>query len=152
MGLYMYLYKRNYINSYTWLKNNERQEVIVKKDNEIDSKIKPERIKYVIEEVGYWIKANHIHNWFVNNVQDGKDDCGLYQVTREMLESLLDTCKKIKDDNGLAEELLPTKSGFFFGGIEYDDGYFANIDHTIKIIEECLSDEDTYEFEYISSW
>ena len=29
----------------------------------------------------YWRKANQIHNWMVNNVQDGNDDCGLYEVS-----------------------------------------------------------------------
>ena len=25
--------------------------------------------------VGYWRKANHIHRWFVENVQGGEDEC-----------------------------------------------------------------------------
>ncbi len=37
-------------------------------------------------EVGYWRKANQIHNWFVKNVQGGVDDCGYYGVTKEKLE------------------------------------------------------------------
>ena len=37
------------------------------------------------EEVGYWRKANQIHKWFVDNVQDGVDDCGEYKVTKEQL-------------------------------------------------------------------
>lgn len=27
------------------------------------------------KEIGYWRKANHIHKWFVDCVQDGEDDC-----------------------------------------------------------------------------
>ena len=35
--------------------------------------------KRIMEMVGYWRKQNAIHNWFVENVQDGIDDCD--QVT-----------------------------------------------------------------------
>lgn len=49
------------------------------------------------EEVGYWRKANAIHKWFVENVQDGEDDCGQYEVSKEQLEELLDVCKEVLD-------------------------------------------------------
>ncbi len=157
MGLDMYLYKKNYIWSGDWIKPEAKQEVIVKKGGEVDTKIKPERVKYVVEEVGYWRKANQIHNWFVEKVQNGNDDCGSYWVSRDTLESLLDVCKKVKADfnetGGIkAHELLPTTSGFFFGGTEYDEWYFNDVDNTIKIIEECLEDENADSFEYSSSW
>jgi len=38
--------------------------------------------------VGYWRKANQIHNWFVQNIQNGNDNCGNYYVSRENLETL----------------------------------------------------------------
>lgn len=47
----------------------------------------------IIDQVGYWRKANHIHNWFVENVQDGEDDCRYHgEVTKEDLEELLVSC------------------------------------------------------------
>ena len=36
-------------------------------------------------------------------------------------------CDKVLDDNSLAEELLPTRSGFFFGSTDYDEWYFEDI-------------------------
>jgi hypothetical protein len=42
----------------------------------------------VIEEVMYWRKANQIHKWFVDNVQDGVDDCKEYWVSEEKLQEL----------------------------------------------------------------
>lgn len=152
MGLDMYLYKKNYIWSGEWVKPEVKQEVIVKTGGEIDAKIKPERVKYVVEEVGYWRKANQIHRWFVENVQKGEDDCGNYWVSREKLEHLLDVCKLVKADQNKAEELLPSLGGFFFGGTEYDEWYFNDIDNTIQILEDVLSDEDADDFEYSSSW
>jgi hypothetical protein len=152
MGLDMYLYKKNYIWQGEWIKPEAKQEVIVKKGGEIDSKIKPERVKYVVEEVGYWRKANQIHRWFVEKVQSGNDDCGSYWVSRDTLEELLDVCKKVKEDNSLAESLLPSTSGFFFGNTDYNEWYFEDVNNTIKIIEECLEDENADSFEYSSSW
>jgi len=97
-------------------------------------------------------KSYQILQWFVDNVQQGEDDCGNYYVVRETLEELLEICKKVKEDNSLAEKLLPTQSGFFFGGTEYDEWYFQDIDNTIEILEECLKDKSADEFEYHSSW
>ncbi len=152
MGLDMYLYKKNYIWTGDWIKPEARQEVVVKKGGDVDTAIKPERVKYVVEEVGYWRKANQIHKWFVDVVQQGEDDCGSYYVGRESLEELLDICKKIQADNSLAESLLPSQSGFFFGNTEYDEWYFKDIEDTIAILEEVLSDKNADNFEYHSSW
>ena len=45
--------------------------------------------------VAYWRKANAIHSWFVNNVQNGKDDCEEYEVSEGQLHELYDICKDI---------------------------------------------------------
>jgi hypothetical protein len=47
----------------------------------------------VVQKAGYWRKNWTIHNWFVQNVQEGVDDCGKYAVEREHLEKLLEFCK-----------------------------------------------------------
>lgn len=50
----------------------------------------------IIDQVGYWRKANAIHDWFVRNVQDGEDDCHYHnEVTKEILEELLDICETV---------------------------------------------------------
>jgi len=157
MGLDMYLYKKNYMRQGDFYKPEFVNEVIVKTGGEIDKKIKPKRITYVVEEVGYWRKANQIHNWFVENVQNGNDNCGSYYVSRDKLQELLTLCKEVKADfnetGGIrAHEILPSASGFFFGGTEYDEWYFNGIDNTIRIIEECFEDEHADDFEYSSSW
>jgi len=67
------------------------------------------------------------------------------------LETLLELCRKVKADNSLADSLLPSASGFFFGGTEYDEWYFNGIDNTIQILEEALED-DRADYYYSSSW
>lgn len=152
MGLDSYLYKKNYVRQGEWVKPEFRTEVEVKTGGEIDKNIKPERIRYIVEEVAYWRKANQIHNWFVQNVQNGVDECQNSYVSREKLEELLDVCTKVAADNTLAETLLPSASGFFFGGTEYDEWYFKDVTNTIEYLTDILSDEDADEFEYYASW
>ena len=122
----------------------------------------------IMKQVGYWRKANEIHNWFVENVQDGDDDCDYHnECTRGILEDLLNTCKTVLDscdttyrdgqvviDSSVAEELLPRCRGFFFGGDGYDEYYVSDIVDTIKILEDVLAttDFETQMVFYISSW
>ncbi len=61
---------------------------------------------------------------------------------------------KIIENTSVAQQLLPTQSGFFFGRTDYDDGYLQDIENTIEILEEVLeeTDFDTEMIVYISSW
>lgn len=104
------------------------------------------------EEI-YWRKANAIHKWFVDNIQDGDDDCGVYEVTIEQLEDLRDLCDRVIERKELAEELLPTQSGFFFGSIDYDEWYLETTLKTRSSLNELLSKCSGNEtFIYWSSW
>jgi hypothetical protein len=106
-------------------------------------------------EVGYWRKANEIHNWFVNNVQKGNDDCGEYYVDPKHIETLLATVREVLNNPKLAESLLPTQSGFFFGSTEYDECYFSGLRHTEEMLANVLSfvkDNPAFNLYYQSSW
>jgi hypothetical protein len=149
MGLDMYLDKRTYV-KYWEHNGDDNYEVKVTKKDE-PTNIDPKKVKYIIEEAGYWRKANQIHRWFVQNVQSGEDDCGDYYVERNQLQELLDLCKIVQADHSKAEELLPSTSGFFFGGTDYDEWYYNDIDTTISILEEALEDKNG-EYYYTSSW
>lgn len=156
-------------------------EVTVKKGGKVVKEIQPDRVSSIEEQVAYWRKENHIHAWFVNNVQDGEDDCREYHVSREQLKELVDTCEKVLaslDDSPkkkvkvkvgwqggkelyedidvyvnteLAEELLPTQAGFFFGGTEYDEWYVKGLENTLNQITPLLSEEEG-DFYYQASW
>ncbi len=69
-------------------------------------------------EVGYWRKANAIHKWFVDNVQDEIDDCDRYEVTKEQLEELLETCIKVRDGSKLTKGLIKN-------GERYENGMWC---------------------------
>lgn len=61
------------------------------------------KVNCIRESVGYWRKANQIHKWFVDNVQDGNDDCKSYYVSTEDLEKLLNICKEVKEKAKLVD-------------------------------------------------
>ena len=54
----------------------------------------------------------------------------------------------------VAQELLPTQSGFFFGSTEYDQYYIDDLLHTVKGLEKILARpaEDDGDYYYRSSW
>ncbi len=62
-----------------------------------------ERVSVIEEDVMYWRKANHIHAWFVDNVQNGNDDCGTYIVSVGNLRELLSTCQKVLEASTLVD-------------------------------------------------
>jgi CRISPR/Cas system-associated protein Csx1 len=150
MGLDQYLNKRTYVKNWDHMRPEERHEVTVTKNGKPVG-IRPERITYVIEEVGYWRKANQIHAWFVKNVQGGEDDCKEYHVERAALEALLETVNEVIADPEKATELLPTQAGFFFGSTEYTEWYLKDLERTKEILEEALS-ENNGDYYYESSW
>ena len=111
-------------------------------------------VTQAIVELGYWRKSNQIHNWFVENVQSGNDDCGFYMVTKDNLNKLLDLCNQVLNDHTKAAELLPSKPGFFFGSTNYDSYYFDDLNQTVKILERALKLYENHMMEifYNSSW
>lgn len=161
----MYLRKRTYIGN-MYRKENERVKILPPDSQEeatfpIKEYPKTERISEIIENVAYWRKCNHIHAWFVDNIQFGEDNCEEYYVPREKLKELVDVCKKVLkeirfDSDGavvnteVVEELLPTASGFFFGTTDYDEYYVGGLKETIEQIEPLLEEEGS--FYYQSSW
>ncbi len=67
----------------------------------------------IYEQVCYWRKANAVHKWFVDNVQDGEDDCEYHdEVTKEKLEELIGICKKILEKAVLVKGKI--KNGYSF--------------------------------------
>ena len=112
-----------------------------------------------LEQVGYWRKHNAIHNWMVKNVQRDVDNCAIYEFSEDYLKKLLVACKQVLE-NPTAENamtVLPTVSGFFFGGTDLNDDdeleyYLDGLKYTVKVIKELLKD-GKYEFYYYhASW
>lgn len=144
MSLDMYLNKKTYVGS-------SRNKL---KITGVKSRIDIARVEYIVEDIAYWRKANAIHRWFVNNVQEAKDDCKPYNVSIDQLKKLLELCKQVQKEPDKAPELLPTQDGFLFGSTEYDARYFQSIGYTVDVIWAELKDYDdqSQEYDYQSSW
>lgn len=173
MGLDMYLNKKTYIGAEYEHRNVKGNVEITINDKPIN--IQFNRISEISERVGYWRKANAIHNWFVENVQDGEDNCQEYWVGIEKLQELVDLCKstieiikkcpiiekteldysgkeyKYNEYDVNQEEIkLQTAGGFFFGSTAYNDYYLEDLQDTINQLEPLIKEGGDYYYQ--SSW
>ncbi len=55
-------------------------------------------------------------------------------------------------DTRVAEAVLPTTSGFFFGSTDYDQHYHADLKETSEALGALLAEPDHGDFYYTSSW
>lgn len=150
MGLDMYLRATKYISSYTEPETLRAIAKVVEADKIMNEDTLGASVDITI---GYWRKANAIHDWFMQLTDE--DNCQPVYLERQRLVELLNTCSEVsaaKDDN-LSAQLLPTASGFFFGSTEYDEYYYGQVDETIKLIKRVLDNtDDSWSFEYQASW
>lgn len=167
MGLDMYLTKEIYIGA-NYEHNNVRGKIeLTTGPDNAPVKVDVSRVSEITEHVGYWRKANAIHNWFVQNVQDGVDECQKSWVSYEQLQELKCGCETVllildsSDPISIEEDykkwdpcilenidMQPTE-GFFFGGTAIDSWFYQGMEDTIKIIESLDKDGVYY---YQTSW
>lgn len=117
---------------------------------------------YVIEPcIIYWRKANAIHRWFVDECQDGVDECQDTEIHPESLMALLNLCEQVtaarkpneRAGAQVARALLPSQSGFFFGSTDYDEWYYRDVEETArKIRTQVAAAPKGCGFVYRSSW
>ena len=137
-----------------------KQYIIQTGDNEEDS-----RFNSGETEVGYWRKANPIHKWMVDNIQDGQDECRPHVVSKSNLLQLKLICEMAMEcftESGvlkpnmlyLLREILPALRGLFFGELEYNADYWEDVKMTIEIIDNVIKDTDWKNeiIFYYSSW
>ena len=148
MGLDMYLYAKRY------------RSTLRKEDIEYPEELKDFEVGYrsVYEEykIGYWRKFNALHNFIVEKCADGVDDCRETYIPEEIIKEIVKNCEEILENNSKekAEELMPTKSGFFFGSLDYDEYYFQDLEYTYNLFKKILDDGLTGEYDimYNASW
>ena len=106
--------------------------------------------------VGYWRKANAIHNFFVQEVGGGVDECQEMWIDRDVLVDLRERCSWVlqaEDMEEMAKEMgLETVDGFFFGDTSYGDWYKEDLKLTVEICDHVLSLPEEYSIFYQASW
>lgn len=154
MGLDMYVTAKRYLWEFGDNNDNAIAEAIGKQFPEMAGY----RVKNVEVESMYWRKANAIHAWFVKNVQDGIDECQESYLDPKKLRELQIACETVLADHSQAEVLLPAQSGFFFGGTDYDEGYFDDVERTLRWLNGLLFKDafdpkfKQWDFYYQASW
>lgn len=152
MGLDMYLTRETYIKN--WEHNPPERQYDVQITRGDGVKLNLVRPREIVEEVGYWRKANAIHAWFVREVQDGVDNCQKAEVSEEDLKRLFATVNEVLDDPSKAMTLLPPQAGFFFGSTEVNEWYLEDLKRTLEIVGGVLETTNFSEstIYYESSW
>jgi len=106
--------------------------------------------------VADWKNAYHIHRWFVEHVQNGKDECIETEVYREQVQELADLCKQLlrSKDCRQAAKSLPLPDGFSLEDADTVEGYWRHLEATAEQLETVLNnpDFDRWDFSYRSSW
>lgn len=165
MGLDMYLDRKKYVQNWSHMKDSEKHYLFGTHKNK---PINLNKLKYLTFEEMYWRKVNWIHQWFVDNVQEGNDDCGTYDVSAKQIQTLVKLCKEVlkrmraeKSVNAqidILEDMLPPQSGFFFGqsemrlkeDVEY---YMDSLKETITNLKHIKPDKGLIGYyTYHASW
>lgn len=163
MGLDMYFYARKttYKSFSKWDNPERANEASYPEDLKIFSDyIYDRNFKSVQTEtryqIGYFRKFNALHSYIVKTFADGIDNCQdiiLYKEDVEQIKKVLDDVLEANTEEK-AKELLPTQSGFFFGGTDYDEFYFEDVKDAADLMQSFLDnfDFENYQLVYQASW
>jgi len=115
--------------------------------------------------IGYFRKHHSIHKWFVNNIQNGVDDCGRYEIQLKDIENLKELCEEIIShvtkekrepkfytdfngeqhkvwqlDNYIVDEegknIIDEKLPSY--DMDYSDDYFYCVENCIKVLNKVI--------------
>ena len=123
------------------------------------------KVTNIIEQIGEWHKAYHIHNWIVKHVDKTRTrpgskyvDAPVWWLSIYDLIPLRDKCQEVLDKVKISdrppvcghliqnpevmETILPIPKEYLsMSGREYDYWYVRDCEETIKIIEDALAYE-----------
>ena len=94
-------------------------------------------------------KVNLLIPWVERTLGVEVENCKTYKLSKSNLESLLADVDTVSNDISKAQELLPTRTGFFFGSSDYGGCYRQDLDQIKTDIGELVSkmeEGDTAEF------
>lgn len=164
MGLDMYFYARKttYKSFSKWDKPDRADETNYPEDLKTFSDYIYDRnfksVQTVISyQIGYFRKFNALHSYIVKTFADGIDNCQdiiLYKEDVEKIKRVLDDVLNVHQQAEKAKEILPTQSGYFFGGTDYDEYYFEEVKVAADLMQNLLDnfDFEKYQLIYRASW
>jgi hypothetical protein len=94
-------------------------------------------------QIGYFRKVNFLVKYFEKVTGFEIANLTPIRVSREDIEDLKDKCEDVLADFSLADKLLPTKDGFFFGSTDYDENYIEDVKEVKDWCDSALDLFDT---------
>lgn len=111
--------------------------------------------KRISVSVGYFRKVNFLVKYFEELGLDVENQTP-FEIHKEDIKVLLSRCNQVLKEHSLAEELLPTMEGFFFGSTDYDENYFKDVKEVRDYIKKYLLSQfdklDDNESIYFEIW
>lgn len=179
LGLDQWLYKETYVKNWGHTEEDKRHTVTV--TGPAAEQINFAKVSTIKEEVQYWRKANMIHQFFMGDEENGSsvyvssdqlidlhERCAKIIANCPLEDGVINNGQSLKDGEwvkntelgkvltnvALAQELLPTTSGFFFGSTDYDEYYLADIQETHDMLEELFKQPkwEHSDYSYEASW
>ena len=121
-------------NGYDWLIHPFTERVLDLP--ELEAMVKKQVEEYYEPYNAYFRKVNFLFKYFEDK---GKMVDQYYAfVEAEDVEDIIDRCQRINKDHSLADSLLPTQCGFFFGSTDYDEYYFYDIQDCLRQMKRYL--------------
>jgi hypothetical protein len=87
-------------------------------------------------------KENHIHAAMEALTGVDIEDCAYTFVSKTVIEELVAKLRHVNMNHAMAGQELPTQPGFFFGGTDYDEWYFNDVQEELKDFEKILNEWD----------
>ena len=121
--------------------------------------IDTDRVYSIMEEVGRWRNAYFLHEWIVNNANDGFDAGDRFRISFEVVKKLRDTILSVTNGDVKPEDVLPLPGyEVELEGRTYDDQYYELLRYTFAITDEIVSRGDgstndvAFDYYYHANW
>lgn len=107
----------------------------------------------LMTEVWEGRKENHIQRAIEEITGQTVENCDYLFLTRKHVEQLVEKLQSVHADHELAQVVLPTQAGFFFGGTQYDEWYFRDIEQELEDFTKILNEWDDHaRYAYWAWW
>lgn len=128
-----------------------------------------DHVKSFMERYSFsWREQLHIHDWFVMNVQSGKDTGGTYMVSKEELQQFLYALEQTRLEkvdmnrqnhpDGINDEttrhplklsqMMPSSYRTSFGKMKYDESHDEENARTTEFLRRALEEVDFQKYMY----
>lgn len=149
MGLDMYLEAKRYVAPYDEHSEPMRH-AIGAAIGYVPPKVKPGHDASLLEvcgvtvRVGYWRKFGALHRWFVDNVQEGDDNCRPAYVQEDCLRGLQRLCERMIAHSACVTEQV---------SVDRADWGIEELPYTLDILTHAIIlQQQGWDIYYRASW